>query len=115
MTGSENRRETGATKYPARSDGDPADSFSQDAAGNKPPASGQGLTRPSGEVNEKTHQSEGQNPSRRAPPDQPPEKAPAQPLPSTQKTAKCRPEAGSLVRSTRNERFTIDKPAVLVD
>ncbi|TPM21091.1 hypothetical protein FJ953_10510 [Mesorhizobium sp. B2-3-6] len=74
MTGSENRRETGATKYPARSDGDPADSFSQDAAGNKPPASGQGLTRPSGEVNEKTHQSEGQNPSRRAPPDQTPRK-----------------------------------------
>ncbi|TPM49169.1 hypothetical protein FJ964_07290 [Mesorhizobium sp. B2-3-2] len=71
MTGHENRRETGATKYPARSDVDPADSFSQDAAGNKPPASGQGLTRPSGEVNEKTHQSDGQNPSRRATPDQP--------------------------------------------
>ncbi|MHA6641108.1 hypothetical protein [Mesorhizobium sp. A623] len=36
--------ETGARKYPARTGPDPSDAFSQDAAGNKPPASGVGLT-----------------------------------------------------------------------
>lgn len=34
--------ETGARKYPARTGPDPSDAFSQDAAGNKPPASGVG-------------------------------------------------------------------------
>ena len=43
MTANENRRETGATKYPAKNDPDPSDNFSQDAAGNKKPASGLGL------------------------------------------------------------------------
>jgi len=59
MTSGENRRETGATKYPAteRGTGD----FSQDAATNKKPDSGIGLTRPVDEVNDKTHQSDGQN------------------------------------------------------
>lgn len=36
--------ETGARKYPARTGPDPSDDFSQDAAGNKPPASGAGLS-----------------------------------------------------------------------
>jgi len=68
MAGNENHRESGATKYPARVDADPSDNFSQDAAGNKKPAGGIGLTRPVGDVNDKTHQSDGQNPPRQAPP-----------------------------------------------
>lgn len=62
MSGYENHRETGATKYPAKTGADPSDAFSQPAAVNKKPKSGTGLTRPSDEVNDKTHQSEGQNP-----------------------------------------------------
>lgn len=62
MSGNENRRETGATKYPAKTGADPSDAFSQHAAGNKKPKGGTGLTRPSEEVNDKTHQSDGQNP-----------------------------------------------------
>lgn len=37
--------EHGARKYPARAGSDPSDEFSQDAAGNKPPVDGAGLTR----------------------------------------------------------------------
>ena len=59
----ENHRETGATKYPAKTGTDPSDAFSQDAAGNKKPRSGIGLTRPTDEVDDKTHQADGQNPS----------------------------------------------------
>ncbi|OWK21164.1 hypothetical protein [Mesorhizobium amorphae] len=80
MTANENRRETGATKYPAKNDPDPSDNFSQDAAGNKKPASGMGLTRPAGDVDEKTRQSDGQNPPR-----------PAAPSPDTQKTSGAGP------------------------
>jgi hypothetical protein len=36
--------ESGARKYPARTGPDPSDDFSQDAAGNKPPSRGGGLT-----------------------------------------------------------------------
>lgn len=46
MSGDENHRETGATKYPAKTGADPSDAFSQDAAGNKKPRNGVGLTRP---------------------------------------------------------------------
>lgn len=80
MTGNENHRETGATKYPARTDPDPSQHFSQDAAGNRPPAGGQGLTRPPGEVEDETHQSDGRNP-----PKQP------TPSPSTEKTSGAGP------------------------
>ncbi|TGS19199.1 hypothetical protein EN852_002480 [Mesorhizobium sp. M2E.F.Ca.ET.209.01.1.1] len=55
----QNRRETGATKYPANSDPDPADQFSQDAAENEKPQDDMGLTRRQGEVEDKTRQSEG--------------------------------------------------------
>ena len=79
MTTSENRRETGAA-YPARNDADSSDDFSQDAAGNKKPASGMGLTRPAGEVEDKTHQSDGQNPPGRA-----------TPSPATEKTSGAGP------------------------
>lgn len=60
MTNGENRRETGATKYPAMQSG--SGDFSQDAATNKKPKGGVGLTRPVDEVNDRTHQSDGQNP-----------------------------------------------------
>jgi hypothetical protein len=60
MTKVQNNRETGATKYPARRGSDPSADFSQDAAENKKPKGGTGLSRPPGEV----HQSDGQNPSR---------------------------------------------------
>jgi hypothetical protein len=64
MTTSQNNRETGATKYPARQGSDPSAGFSQDAAENKKPMGGTGLSRPPGEVDDRTHQSDGQNPSR---------------------------------------------------
>lgn len=67
MPDNENHRETGATKYPARTGPDPSDAFSQDAAGNKKPKDGIGLTRPVNDVDDKTHQSDGQNPSQASP------------------------------------------------
>ena len=60
----DNHRETGATKYPARTGPDPSDAFSQNAAGNQKPKGGTGLTRPVNDVDDKTHQSDGQNPPR---------------------------------------------------
>lgn len=80
MAGNENHRETGARKYPAVADGDAAEQFSQDAAGNKPPVGGTGLTRSSEETNDETHQSEGRNP-----PNGP------TPSPSSQKTSGAGP------------------------
>ena len=63
MSGNEKtHRESGATKYPAKTGADPSDGFSQDAAGNKKPKTGVGLTRPANEVDDRTHQSDGQNP-----------------------------------------------------
>ncbi|UCI09662.1 hypothetical protein [Mesorhizobium sp. B1-1-8] len=64
----ENRRETGARKYPANTDPDPSDQFSQAAANNAKPHDRFGLTRKLGEVEDKTHQSEGQNPPERVTP-----------------------------------------------
>ncbi|MER8632556.1 hypothetical protein NKH55_22655 [Mesorhizobium opportunistum] len=64
MTENETRYETGARKYPAKTGADPSDEFSQDAAGNKQPAGGMGLTRGKDEVEDRTRQSEGQNPPR---------------------------------------------------
>ena len=63
MSDHENHREPGATKYPAKTGADPSDAVSPDAAGNKKPKNGVGLTRPVNEVDDKTHQSDGQNPS----------------------------------------------------
>ena|SRR5690349_4435847 len=76
----QNRRETGATKYPANTDPDPADQFSQDAAENEKPREGMGLTRRQGEVEDKTHQSEGRNPPRQP-----------TPSPATEKTSGAGP------------------------
>ncbi|TIO09498.1 hypothetical protein [Mesorhizobium sp.] len=68
MARNDTRYEHGATKYPAKTDADASDQFSQEAAGNKKPAGGMGLTRSKGEVEDKTRQSEGQNPARQATP-----------------------------------------------
>ena len=76
----QNNRETGATKYSAREGADPSDDFSQDAAGNKKPGRGGGLTRPPGDADDKTHQSDGRNPPSNA-----------TPSPATQKTAGAGP------------------------
>ncbi|MER8835239.1 hypothetical protein [Mesorhizobium sp. M0909] len=64
MADDPNRYETGARKYPAKMSPDAADQFSQDAAGNKPPPGGMGLTRPADDFDDKTRHSEGQNPPR---------------------------------------------------
>jgi len=66
MSEEKNRRETGARKYPANTGPDPSDQFSQAAANNEKPHGRFGLTRKQGEVEDKTHQSEGQNPPGRA-------------------------------------------------
>ncbi|TPJ76333.1 hypothetical protein [Mesorhizobium sp. B2-6-2] len=68
MKNSQNRRETGARKYPANTDPDPSDEFSQDAAGNEKPHVDPGLSRKQGEVEDKTRQSEGRNPPRQPTP-----------------------------------------------
>ena len=78
MTGDENRRETGATKYPVMKDADPSDVFSQDAAGNKKPPSGIGLRRPAGQGEE--------SPSARRKPGKQ-----ATPSPATEKTSGAGP------------------------
>lgn len=57
MNNIQNRRETGARKYPANTDPDPSDEFSQDAASNERPHVDPGLSRKQGEVEDKTHQS----------------------------------------------------------
>jgi hypothetical protein len=80
MTKNETRYEHGATKYPAKKDADASDQFSQEAAGNKKPASGMGLTRSTNEVEDKTHQSEGKNPP-----------SPATPSAATEKTSGAGP------------------------
>ncbi|PBB65273.1 hypothetical protein CK228_28830 [Mesorhizobium sp. WSM4312] len=63
MRDNENHRETGATKYPAKTGVDSSNASSQDAAANKKPKPGGGLTRPVNEVEDKTHQSDGRQPS----------------------------------------------------
>lgn len=54
--------ETGARKYPAATGPDPHDDFSQDAAGNKPPAEGFGNASPRSDTDDKTRHSEGRDP-----------------------------------------------------
>ena len=61
MTPTKNNRETGATKYPVREGSDATAEFSQDAAENKKPKGGFGLSaRPDHEM----HRTEGQNSQR---------------------------------------------------
>jgi hypothetical protein len=74
MNKNETHYEHGATKYPAKKDADASDQFSQEAAANKKPAGGIGLTRSRNEVEDKTRQSEGQDPPRQSTPDSASEK-----------------------------------------
>ena len=67
MPTNENNRETGARAFPAKADADASDQFSQEAAKNKQPDKGMGLTEAQDEVNEKTRHSDGRNPSRNQP------------------------------------------------
>ncbi len=60
---SENRRETGARKYPVKDRPDASGDFSQDAAANKAPPPGIGLTEVSSDDDEKTRHSDGHNSS----------------------------------------------------
>ena len=67
MSRNENRRETGARKSPAKQDADASDAFSQEAAENKKPEDGMGLSKPVNETNEQTRQSDGQRAKRSTP------------------------------------------------
>ncbi|RTM07170.1 MAG: hypothetical protein EKK31_12565 [Hyphomicrobiales bacterium] len=69
--------ESGARKPATKARPDPNDDFSQEAAANKKPAGDMGLTRPAGEVEDRTHQSDRQR--------QP------TPSPSTEKTSGAGP------------------------
>jgi hypothetical protein len=68
MSDPTNNRETGARHLPAKQDADAHDDFSQDAATNRLPKGGVGLTEPLGDVNEKTRHYDGQDPSKRSTP-----------------------------------------------
>lgn len=100
MTENETRYETGATKYPPKTGADAADEFSQAAAGNRKPPGGMGLTRRLGEVEDKTRQSEGQNPPRKAMPRQ---AIPRQATPSaaTEKTSGAGPAVAERSKDAR--------------
>ena len=89
----QNRRETGATKYPTNTDPDPSDQFSQDAAENEKPRKGMGLTRRQGEVEDKTHQSEGRNPPRQP-----------TPSPATQKSSGASPSVAEHSKDAKAPR-----------
>ena len=65
MSGPENNREGGARKHPAKTEADASDQVSQDAATNKKPVGGVGLSEPVEDVNERTRHYDGQNPSRK--------------------------------------------------
>jgi len=62
----ENNRETGARILPAKADADTMDEFSQEAAGNRPPA-GFGNSEAVDDVDEKTRHSDGVDPAHPAP------------------------------------------------
>ena len=62
MSANKNNRETGARAFPAKADADVSDQFSQEAAKNKRPAKGMGLTEGLEDVNDKTRHSDGRNP-----------------------------------------------------
>ena len=64
MTDRTNNRETGARHLPAKADADAHDGFAQDAATNRKPKGGFGLSEPADDVNEKTSHYDGQNPAR---------------------------------------------------
>ena len=84
--------EHGARKPAIKDRPDPNDDFSQEAAANKKPAGGMGLTRPVGEVEDRTHQSDGQN--RRHP----------TPSPSTEKTSGAGPAVAERSKDAKSPK-----------
>jgi hypothetical protein len=62
MPTNENNRETGARAFPTKADADVSDQFSQEAAKNKQPAKGMGLTETQDDAREKTRHSDGAQP-----------------------------------------------------
>lgn len=69
MSGSDTKYETGGRIFPAATGPDPSDEFSQDAAKNRKPRHGMGLTESLDETNEKARHSDGQNPGEETEPD----------------------------------------------
>ena len=88
MPTNENNRETGARAFPAKADADASDQFSQEAAKNKQPAKGMGLTEAQDEVNEKTRHSDGRNPSRNQPTSSPSTEKESEASPATAEHSK---------------------------
>ncbi len=64
MPDQRNNREKGARHLPAKADADANDDVSQDAATNRKPKGGVGLTEPLDDVNEKTRHYDGEQPMR---------------------------------------------------
>ncbi len=63
-----NNRETGARHLPAKADTDANDGFAQDAATNRKPKGGFGLSKPANDVNDKTRHYDGRNPAKQRTP-----------------------------------------------
>jgi hypothetical protein len=61
MSANQNNRETGARKLVAKIAKDASDEVSQDAAKNRRPATGTGLSEPQNDVNDKMRHSDGLN------------------------------------------------------
>lgn len=66
MTGNQNHRATGGRVPHSKTQADATDTVSQDAATNKKPPLGVGLTEKVNKTNEKTRHSDGTNPSTQA-------------------------------------------------
>ena len=93
MSGNKNNRETGARKYPAKADVDASDQFSQNAAENRKPAGGMGLTESVNDVNEKTRHADGQMPPRHA-----------KPSPATEKVSGAGPAVAAQAKDAKAGR-----------
>ncbi|TPI21020.1 MULTISPECIES: hypothetical protein [unclassified Mesorhizobium] len=81
--------ENGARKPVTKDRPDPNDAFSQEAAANKKPSGGMGLTRPVEEVQDRKHQRDGQN-----------QRQPT-PSPSTEKTSGAGPAVSEHSKDTK--------------
>lgn len=69
MSGQDTKYETGGRIFPAATGPDPSDEFSQEAAKNRKPRHGMGLTESLDETDEKARHSEGQDPPEEARPE----------------------------------------------
>ena len=64
MTDRTNNRETGARHLPAKADADANDGLAQDAATNRKPKRGFGLSEPADDESDKTRHYDGRNPAK---------------------------------------------------